>query len=252
MFPTAVAGLAARVYVTLMLALPVFAPPLHGQVPSKTVWQGVYTTSQADRGRRQFETHCVFCHGDDPSSGSGAALAGERFMQAWSEDSLASLFNNIRNTMPRGLPRSLSDAAYVDIVAYILHKNGFPPGADDLDVAGLAGIRVEHRDGPNRVPDFSLVRVVGCLTRGPAGQWLVIDGGEPVRTRNPEPSNEAELADSKATPPGAHTFELMNVFPTPESHDSHRVEVRGLLIRSPDVDRLNVTSLRPISAPCGG
>ena len=43
-------------------------------------------------------------------------------------------------------------------------------------------IRIEGEDGPQAVPDNTLVQVVGCLTKLDTGGWLVINASEPVRT----------------------------------------------------------------------
>ena len=87
-------------------------------------------------------------------------------MEAWREDSVGNLYTRVRNLMPFDEPATLSDAAYLDSVAYLLQVNGFPAGPRELTAAGAADIRIEDEDGPGEVPSFALVRVVGCLARG--------------------------------------------------------------------------------------
>ena len=36
---------------------------------SRTVWDGVYTTEQAERGRLEYVNHCQRCHGVDLADG---------------------------------------------------------------------------------------------------------------------------------------------------------------------------------------
>ena len=95
-------------------------------------------------------------------------------MRDWGGSDLESLFNQIKTSMPAGAPASLSDVAYADIVAYVLQANAFPAGSSELAAAAIGPIRIEGRNGPAPVPDFALVRVVGCLSQGPVrrGRWL--------------------------------------------------------------------------------
>src|SRR5215510_13368865 len=62
--------------------------------PARTVWDGVYTPPQADRGQSSYAYSCRRCHGED-LSGSGNVLRGGKFMEHWREDTLKSLFNTL-------------------------------------------------------------------------------------------------------------------------------------------------------------
>ena len=217
-----------------------------------SIWKGVFTDPQAARGGMAYEIHCARCHGDDLMGRTGGgSLVGERFERDWSEDSLGTLFDFVRTSMPRGAPGSLSEATYVDILAYILQRNGFPSGPQELDARAVNAIRVEGKDGPGPVPNFSLVRVVGCLERDAARVWTVVGASEPVRTRNPAPSEGAELAAAAAVPMGQGTIELMDPYPSPEHLAGRRVEVKGLLIRRLPINRVNVSSVRDVGGGCG-
>jgi hypothetical protein len=150
--------------------------------------------------------------------------------------------------MPQTEPGSLSQQAYLDIVAYILQRNEYPAGSDELTADRIATIRVTRKEGPGEVPNFAMVSVVGCLSRQERGGWVLTGGSAPVRTRNPEPSTGPEQERARATPAGANTFELMDAHQA-GSHAGHRLEVKGLLIRGKP-DRLNVTSLQMLSERC--
>lgn len=50
--------------------------------------------------------------------------------------------------------------------------------------------------------------------------------------------------------PGSLTFELLNPFPSPAAHVGRRVHVKGLLIRNPGGDRINVVPLEPVAPTC--
>ena len=78
----------------------------------KTVWDGVYTSDQAARGEAAYADSCSRCHRDD-LMGYNGVLVGGRFMDSWREDTLNSFFRDVRKTMPRDAPSSLSDATYL-------------------------------------------------------------------------------------------------------------------------------------------
>ncbi len=118
-------------------------------------------------------------------------------MEKYRESTLDLLFEKTKTTMPRGAPASLSDKAYVDIVSYLLKVNEFPAGAEELRVEDLPKIQLIGKGGPEPVPDFSLVRVVGCLdTNASDGAWMLLNSTDPVRTGNPQPAaGEPEAAE---------------------------------------------------------
>src|SRR5262245_42339619 len=49
--------------------------PLRGQ-SSTTVWDGVFTGAQAERGQSAYRERCQSCHGEKLEGGVGPALAG--------------------------------------------------------------------------------------------------------------------------------------------------------------------------------
>jgi mono/diheme cytochrome c family protein len=208
-----------------------------------TVWDGVYTETQAARGEARYRASCSSCHDEGPRR-------GEAFMRDWSGTDLAGLVARMKASMPPGAPGSLPDADYLDIAAYMLRVNDFPAGRDDLTAANVASVRVEGRNGPEPVPNFALVRVVGCLGAGPGTDWTVTSGSEPARTRNPGASTGEELKGSEGTALGSGTFRLMNVYPRPEAYTGHKVEAKGFLIRDPNGDRLNATAVQTLAPRC--
>ena len=86
--------------------------------------------------------------------------------------------------MPPDSPSSLADEDYINMVALILQKNGFPAGNETLSASKLDGILIVGKDGPKEVPNFRLVEVVGCLTHGPNDAWTL------TRTSTPAVANE--------------------------------------------------------------
>lgn len=217
-----------------------------------TVWDGVYTAEQAERGEAVYKSHCLSCHlADFSGTEEASALAGEPFMESWREDTVGNLYTRVRNLMPFDEPASLSDDAYLDSVAYLLQVNGFPAGAAELTVAGAADVRIEAEDGPGDVPSFALVSAVGCLERGDGADWVLARATRAVRTTDPSDSSPEALAALAGRPLGTRTFELMAVYPDPAAHAGHVMEAKGFLIRSPDGDRINVSALGMVADACG-
>ena len=133
-------GYRARVLGTAagVLALSAFAAPalpLTDVLSNvRSVWSGVYTTVQAERGRAAFESSCAGCHRPD-LSGRGAAipaLRGDSFTGERHGTSVGELYDLVRSTMPPGRPASLTADVYADVVAYLLSANAFPPGQTEL------------------------------------------------------------------------------------------------------------------------
>ena len=219
----------------------------------RTVLDGVYTAAQATRGKAHYEANCQSCHGADLSGGSVRALAGEDFISNWRGVRLDSMFDRVQ-TMPPVTETTarvrLADEAYLDIITYVLEVNGFPAGTEELKPEMLEGILIEGKDGPQPVPNFALVQVVGCLTRGPDSTWVVTDASEPVRTKDPQASTDDELKGVEMTALGTQTFRLLDVYPNPDAYEGHTVATKGFLIRGPD-DSINVTALESLGSMCG-
>ena len=109
----------------------------------RTVWDGVFTEDQAQRGMGTYEQECSQCHLDDLlGDGIAPSLIGAPFHFRWSDLSVGDMLVAIRTTMPQGAPASLSPRAYADIVAYLLQVNEFPAGDTELPtgVDDLEGI----------------------------------------------------------------------------------------------------------------
>ena len=124
---------------------PEVAPPAAQSTPlaMRTIWDGVFTQAQADRGRDQYRNSCASCHKADLLGESAAPpLAGPEFSQRWVGSNVDDLLTTIRRSMPQDAPDSLGTPAYVDLVSYLLSVNGSQAGANDmpLESAGLKQI----------------------------------------------------------------------------------------------------------------
>jgi mono/diheme cytochrome c family protein len=101
---------------------------------NKSVWDGVYTTQQADRGGQTYQRACSYCHRADLSGGDDGApaLQGESFVGRWKDRPLSELFFVLRETMPQEEPGTLKPGEYADIIGFILSKNGASAGQEEL------------------------------------------------------------------------------------------------------------------------
>ena len=105
------------------------------QEPSgPSIWSGVFTAAQAKRGDDAYQASCSGCHGSDLRATNAEAvdLTGAAFRAKWSGKTLEERFETIRDTMPLGNANSLGDKTYMDILAFILQFNDFPPGDQEL------------------------------------------------------------------------------------------------------------------------
>lgn len=100
---------------------------------SRSVWDGVYTEAQAQRGKPLYNQHCASCHAGMLTGGETAPpLAGGDFLSNWNGLTMGDLFERIRKTMPAHAPGKLSREVNADITAYILNVNNYPTGEKEL------------------------------------------------------------------------------------------------------------------------
>jgi len=99
----------------------------------RSVWDGVYTEEQANRGEGVYRKECAACHGDQLSGGESAPpLSGGAFLSNWNGLTVGDLFDRIRKTMPQTNPGRLTRQQDADILAYVLSINKFPSGKTEL------------------------------------------------------------------------------------------------------------------------
>ena len=115
--------------------------------PSRAARDGVYTAAQAERGSDVYATACAHCHASDLQGDVRKeipSLAESDFFVRWANRSVGELFEMISKDMPADQPGSLTPRKSVDILAYILSTNGFPPGPAELptDVTQLKAIGI--------------------------------------------------------------------------------------------------------------
>lgn len=110
------------------------SPLLAQHAPGLSVWDGVYTLSQAKRGALKSGL-CTSCHGDGFENGGAPQLVGPDFLAKWEGRSVGDLFDLVRLTMPDDEPGGLPREQYADLIAYILAVNKFPTGDREIGTA---------------------------------------------------------------------------------------------------------------------
>jgi mono/diheme cytochrome c family protein len=132
---------AGAVAILIALAIGASYPTLRAQArqpetsaDTRSVWDGVYSEEQAQRGEPLYLANCASCHGDTlKGSGETPPLSGGPFMANWNGLTLGDLFERIRTTMPQDKPGRLSRQYKADILAYVLKFNKFPTGKSELE-----------------------------------------------------------------------------------------------------------------------
>jgi mono/diheme cytochrome c family protein len=222
---------------------------ISAQTPAtpRTVWDGVFTTEQAARGRLAFSGECAECHGPNLEGGEGKALSGDQFWKDWKERSVDELLTFVRTNMPfddAGVKKgTLPQSTYADIVAHILNRNGFPAGNGELNQASSAGVQIIRKDGPGELPDSATARVVGCLGPREGADWVLTKGTRAVRTSSPKDSD-------KTMPLGNREYSLKFVLTNLTRLVGHRVAVSGLLIGEGGARGINVSAVDNLADVC--
>lgn len=118
------------------------------QNTGKSVWQGIYTADQAERGAGVYAQRCGACHGAALNgTGEAPALVGGEFVSHWDTMTVGDLYDRVRTTMPQNDPMSMTREEYADVLAFLLKNNGFPVGNQPMDkrseVLATIGITAE-------------------------------------------------------------------------------------------------------------
>lgn len=92
-----------------------------------------YTFVQARNGERVYNTYCASCHGVD-LLGPQAPLVGPAFVSLGRDHgmTIGTFFDFIVRDTPANSIASLPKRDYIEIMAYILNRNGYAAGATPL------------------------------------------------------------------------------------------------------------------------
>jgi cytochrome c len=101
----------------------------------RSIWEGVYSDVQANRGEREYGRTCEHCHGAGLEGDAGREippLVSDSFMRGWDGKNLKQLFELMSRSMPADNRGSLSARTYADLMAYLLRANEVPAGTSAL------------------------------------------------------------------------------------------------------------------------
>jgi len=220
--------------------------PARAQGRQASVLDGVYSEAQAKRGQDEFGEKCSECHeGTEPS---GPELSGSKFIDNWREDTLDGFFSFVKTNMPQDAAGSLSEAQYLDIVAWILKNNNYKSGPKDLTADATKSILVVGESGPAPLPPNTSIRVTGCFS-GTSDAWKLSKAADPNRARETDTVTDADLRSAEGKS-GNRSFTLRNLENVdglkPASAAGHNAVVKGVL----DKDRINVLALKALTSAC--
>ena len=216
----------------------------------KTVWDGVFTTAQADRGRTLYSANCAECHGENLEGGEGKPLRGDAFWTDWGEQSVGDLLGYVSKNMPfsedGSLAGTLAPSTYLDIVTHILRANELPAGAQELSAAAGGGVKIVAKGGGSgELPASTLAHVVGCLApRGADGTWHLVKGSRPERV------TAGGAAPNRSVALGERDYALKFVLKNLTPFVGHRMSVTGLLLGTGGADGLNVNTIDSVAPSC--
>src|SRR6202163_1230253 len=102
---------------------------------------GHYTGTQAAAGATVYSATCQQCHGVNLQGQSGPGLVGAAFRKyVGTSGTAATLEDFIARQMPADKPGSLTQQQYLDVTAFLLARNGYPPGNVPLTKSTLAEV----------------------------------------------------------------------------------------------------------------
>ena len=113
-----------------------------------SVWSGVYTKAQNERGEQLYSSACSQCHGlrlngaGQPDQPPSPAVARTAFLRKWDGKSVAELFTYVREMMPTDAPGTLTEQQAIDVIAHMFAVSEIPAGDKELptDAKALEGI----------------------------------------------------------------------------------------------------------------
>lgn len=224
-----------------------------------TTIDGVFSKAQAQRGKTAYTRHCQGCHSSNlQGEGIEPPLIGELFIDAWREDKLFSLYDFTATRMPKegrkSTPGSLTPQQYLDIVVFILDRNGYPAGTADLLQEQLTTTQFVGLSGPAPLPQSAMVRFVGCLESSDDSVQL-LQATAPIRVRVSDETDDHEVAQSKAAVLGGDKVPLTNTRQLANAAElnqfaGQKVQAKGVLNLDNGAFSLHVLSLVTTGMDC--
>lgn len=133
----------------LVLGVPLVAVAGGGEAdgtdaPTRSPAALVIGVDQVAEGAAVYERACASCHGVRLEGFAHfPPLVGGAFRDRWSDRPIGELHTYVVEQMPLGAGGTLSDDAYAAVVAFMLERNGFEPGAVPFDPDDAAVLELE-------------------------------------------------------------------------------------------------------------
>src|SRR5712691_5246194 len=107
---------------------------MQAQGPAAAARPALFSAAQAKSGEAVYNRACASCHGRTLGGGAAPPLSGPAFSRSWRDSriTLDDLFFVMRTTMPPRQSNALTTDERVDVFAYVLSVNGYPPGPSAL------------------------------------------------------------------------------------------------------------------------
>ncbi|MGD1068463.1 MAG: PQQ-binding-like beta-propeller repeat protein [Vulcanimicrobiaceae bacterium] len=148
-------------------------------VPARGADNSAFTPAQATRGQDVFVQYCVTCHGAQLQGGEGPPLQGAAFGNSLATGRMttASLYTFIRGGMPMNAPGSLTPQQYLDVLAFILSRNGYPAGGRPLSAPSLRQVALLPFPRRAAAPAAPLTAAPQPAARVPSSAKVALDDG---------------------------------------------------------------------------
>jgi alcohol dehydrogenase (cytochrome c) len=143
-----------------------------------------FTAEQAEAGLASFTQSCAACHGADLRTLPAAPLQGNEFIAKWRTRSTNDLLAQLRTTMPPESPGSLGEDGYLNVMAYILQRNGNAPS--DQRLLAASGEPIAAGAGAPGPGGAAAPRPTGLLVRGTVENFAPLTE---QTLRNPAPGD---------------------------------------------------------------
>lgn len=103
---------------------------------SNSIWSGVYSEAQAEKGRVTYMRACSSCHKDD-LGGDGKSeliLVGAPFLSRWNMRPLSDLYVKVAREQHEVTRTMMRPLEINETLAFLLKANGMPAGPNELSI----------------------------------------------------------------------------------------------------------------------
>ena len=118
-------------YFRLALFVFLLLPHSAARAEPLSLVSGIYSEAQAESGADLYNTYCAHCH--LPSFYANVDVT-------WNDMSVLDFYYKVSGSMPADNPRALSQAQYLNLVAWVLAINGYPSGNTSMSLDNKLGM----------------------------------------------------------------------------------------------------------------